>query len=202
MQGRAEHAGEVKIAPGMGEITRLLDEVRAGDRAARERFFSRVYDELDQLARRRLSRESPLTMLDAPGLVHEVYLRLQQQPELPGQDRRSFLAYASRVMRSVIIDYVRCRRAQRHGGGQRMLTLNTGVAEQALTEPELDHLGDALEALARIDERAHWIVEMRYFGGMEIEEIADFLGISPATVKRDWQKARAFLLHSLREATT
>jgi RNA polymerase sigma factor (TIGR02999 family) len=180
----------------MGDITQLLVDIRTGDQAAREALFSRIYTELQQLARRRLGGDA-LTMLDAPGLVHETWLKLVQQRELPGQDRRSFLAYASRVMRSVIIDYVRSRRAERNGGGHRNLTLNTGVANQSFTEPQLAALGDALDELARVDERAHSVVEMRYFGGMEIEEIADFLATSPSTVKRDWQKARAFLLHSM-----
>jgi RNA polymerase sigma factor (TIGR02999 family) len=181
----------------MGDITTLLDQVRSGVSGARERFFASIYAELDQLARRQLGRD--LTTLDAPGLVHEVWLRLEQQREIPGQNRRMFLAYASRAMRSVIIDYVRSRSAERHGGGRNKLTLTTGLADQVFAEPELEALGDALDTLARVDERAHWVVEMRYFGGMEIEEIADVLEISPATVKRDWQKARAFLLHSLRE---
>ena len=184
----------------MGEITELLDQARQGDTSARERFFTRVYSELDRLAKRHLSGQSPLTMLDGPGLVHEVYLRLAQQESLPGSDRAAFLAYASRVMRSVIIDYVRSRNAQRRGGGQRMLTLNTGVADQSFSEPQLESLGDALESLERIDERAHRVVEMRYFGGLEIEEIASFLDVSPATVKRDWTKARAYLMHSMNHA--
>jgi RNA polymerase sigma factor (TIGR02999 family) len=183
----------------MGEITVLLDKVRGGDGAARERFFERIYAELDRLAKRHLSRQAPLTMLDGPGLVHEVYLRLTQQEALPGTDRAAFLAYASRVMRSVIIDYVRARSAERRGGGQRMMTLNTGVADQSFDEPQLELLGDALESLERIDERAHRVVEMRYFGGLEIDEIAVFLAISPATVKRDWTKARAYLLHTMRD---
>ena len=108
------------------------------------------------------------------------------------------MAYASRVMRSVIIDYVRAREAERRGGGLKMLTLNTGIEARALTEPDLLSLGDALDSLQRIDDRAHWVVEMRYFGGMEIEEIAEVLEISPATVKRDWQKARAYLLQFIR----
>lgn len=181
----------------MGEITVLLDQARTGDQAARERFFTRVYSELDRLARRHLSRQSPLTMLDGPGLVHEVYLRLANQETLPGTDRAAFLAYASRVMRSVVIDYVRSRNAERRGGGQRMVTLNTGVADQTFTEPQLESLGDALESLERIDERAHRVVEMRYFGGLEIDEIASFLDVSPATVKRDWTKARAYLMHTM-----
>lgn len=181
----------------MGDITQLLDQARRGDAGARERFFSSIYAELDRLARSRLRRDDRYTLLDAPGLVHEVYLRLHQQAQLPGPDRRSFLAYASRVMRSVIIDHVRTRASDRRGGGCEMLTLNTGIADRPLGEPDLLALGDALESLQRIDERAHWVVEMRYFGGMEIEEIADFLEISAATVKRDWQKARAYLLHAL-----
>jgi RNA polymerase sigma factor (TIGR02999 family) len=183
----------------MGEITALLDQARQGNSASRERFFSRVYAELDRLAKSHLSRQSQLTMLDAPGLVNEVYLRLAQQDDLPGSDRSAFLAYASRVMRSVVIDYVRARAAERRGGGQRMLTLNTGVAEQSFAEPQLEALGDALESLERVDERAHRVVEMRYFGGLEIEEIAVFLDISAATVKRDWTKARAYLLHTMRD---
>src|SRR5688500_2727653 len=184
----------------MGEITVLLDEARHGDEAARERFFTRVYAELDRLARRHLSGQAQLTMLDGPGLVNEVYLRLTQQDSLPGADRAAFMAYASRVMRSVVVDYVRSRNAQRRGGGQRMLTLNTGVAEQVFSEPQLESLGDALESLERIDGRAHRVVEMRYFGGLEIEEIATFLDVSPATVKRDWTKARAYLMHSMNNA--
>jgi RNA polymerase sigma factor (TIGR02999 family) len=186
----------------MGEVTQLLDQARQGDAASRERFFARMYAELDQLAKRQLSRQARLTMLDAPGLVHEVYLRLSQQEALPGSDRRAFMAYASRVMRSVIIDYVRSRNADRHGGGQQKLTLNTGVANQNFSEPQLESLGDALESLERIDERAHRVVEMRYFGGMEIEDIAEFLSISPATVKRDWTKARAFLLNAMNDPTS
>jgi RNA polymerase sigma factor (TIGR02999 family) len=181
----------------MGEITQLLDAARQGDNIARERFFAQVYVELDRLAKSKLAGKAQLTMLDAPGLVHEVYLRIAQQQSLPGSDRRAFLAYASRVMRSVIIDYVRSRKAERHGGGQQMITLSTGIVEQVFAEPQLESLGDALEALEKIDERAHRVVEMRYFGGMEIDEIAAFLEISPATVKRDWTKARAFLLHSM-----
>lgn len=181
----------------MGEITQLLDRARHGDPAARERFFASVYAALDQLARRKIGRPGRFTMLDAPGLVHEVYLRIAQQADLPGNDRRTFLAYASRVMRSVIIDYVRSRRAERHGGDCDVVTLNTGIAGQSFQEPDLLALGDAMESLQRVDERAHWVVEMRYFGGMEIEEIAEFLSISPATVKRDWQKARAYLLQAI-----
>jgi RNA polymerase sigma factor (TIGR02999 family) len=182
----------------MGVVTQLLDQARAGDANARTQLFSHLYAELDRLARTHLTRNSPMTLIDAPALIREVYLRLNQQAELPGDDRRAFLAYASRAMRSVIVDYLRARAADRRGGGMRPVTLNTAVENQSFTDPQLESLDDALKSLERIDERAHCIVEMRYFGGMEIEEIAQFLDVSPATVKRDWQKARAYLLHSLR----
>lgn len=184
----------------MGAVTQLLDEARRGSSAAQQELFTHLYAELDRLARSHLSRSAPLTLIDAPALIRELYLRLEQQPQWPGADRRTFMGYASRAMRSVIIDYVRARGADRRGGGQAVLTLNTAVENQSFTHPQLEALDDALQSLARIDERAHRVVEMRYFGGMEIEEIASFLDISAATVKRDWQKARAYLLHALSPA--
>jgi RNA polymerase sigma factor (TIGR02999 family) len=199
MVDRALSAGSAisSIIQRVGEITQLLDQARGGDSESRERFFSRMYAELDGLARHHLDRPERVTVLDAPALVHEVYQRRAQQGELPGQDRTAFLGYASRIMRSVVIDYVRSRNAQRHSGDVQIVTLKTGIAGRLAPEPDLLALGAAMESLARIDERAHWVVEMRYFGGMEVEEIAQFLGISRATVKRDWQRARAFLLETM-----
>jgi RNA polymerase sigma factor (TIGR02999 family) len=185
----------------MGSVTQLLDQARAGDTQAQQELFAQLYGELDRLARSHLSRNAPMTLIDAPGLIREVYLRLGAQAALPGSDRRAFLAYASRAMRSVIVDYLRARTADRRGGGMRPMTLTTAVEDQPLTDPQLESLDDALKSLERIDERAHRVVEMRYFGGMEIEEIAGFLEISPATVKRDWQKARAYLMHELGTAS-
>jgi RNA polymerase sigma factor (TIGR02999 family) len=185
----------------MGPVTQLLESVRRGEAGAQQQLFAQLYGALDRLARSHLARNAPMTLIDAPGLIREVYLRLGQQAEMPGRDRRAFLAYASRAMRSVIIDYVRARGAARRGGGERQLTLNTAVGNQAFDEPQLESLDDALKSLERVDERAHRIVEMRYFAGMEIEEIAEFLEISAATVKRDWQKARAFLLQALSPQT-
>jgi RNA polymerase sigma factor (TIGR02999 family) len=181
----------------MGPITQLLENARHGDPAAQQALFTHLYGELNRLAHSHLARNAPMTLIDAPALVREVYLRLDAQPVLPGSDRRTFLAYASRAMRSVIVDYLRARGAERRGGNARLLTLNTAAENQVFTDPQLDSLDDALQSLERIDERAHRVVEMRYFGGMEIEEIAAFLDISAATVKRDWQKARAYLLHVL-----
>lgn len=180
-----------------GEITQLLDQARLGDVDAHERFFDRIYGELDRLARQHLSRQPRMTMLDPPGLVREAYLRIARQEALPGHDRNSFMAYASRAMRSVIVDYLRSRGAARHGGGAEKLEITAGMDLALSPDTQLDSLGDALESLERVDERAHRVVEMRFFGGMDVADIADFLAISPATVKRDWLKARAFLLHAI-----
>lgn len=181
----------------MGEITQLLDDARRGNSDSRDLFFTRIYTELDRLARQHLSRQSQMTMLDAPGLVREAYLRIARQESLPGRDRNAFLAYASRTMRSVIVDYLRSRSAARNGDGAQKLSLDATTELPGLSDPHLDTLGDALESLERIDERAHRVVEMRFFAGMDIDSIAGFLSISPATVKRDWLKARAFLLHAI-----
>jgi RNA polymerase sigma factor (TIGR02999 family) len=184
----------------MGEITQLLDHARQGDKAALERFYARIYGELNAVARSQLARQSPLTLIDAPSLVNEVYLRINRQESLPGHDRGTFLGYAARVMRSIIVDYVRARGAERRGGDQLRVTLATNVEKQEFIELEFDTLCAELEALERVDERAFRVVELRFFGGMEIEEIAQFLHTSPATVKRDWTKARMFLRHRLADA--
>jgi RNA polymerase sigma factor (TIGR02999 family) len=181
----------------LGDITRLLEGAWGGDPGAREALFERVYPELNVLARQRLRQAAGLTLLDASSLVHEVYLRLTRQQEVPAGGRRIFFAYASKVMRSVMLDYIRERRALKRGGGEPVVTLHTGDALVDARRPDVEALDLALQELAQIDERSHQIVEMRYFGGLSIEEISDALDVSPATVKRDWQKARAFLFEAL-----
>jgi RNA polymerase sigma factor (TIGR02999 family) len=182
----------------MGDVTQLLEQAQEGDEGAHNRLFALIYAELQTLARSHLRRDQTFTLLDAPGLVHEVFLRLTQRAELPGRNRRMFLAYASSVMRSVVVDYVRGRGAAKRGGNLAPLTLTTSVAGVVFEEPEIEFLDVALRGLERLDERAHRVVEMRYFGGLGIEEIADVLGVSVATVKRDWQRARAYLYAELR----
>jgi RNA polymerase sigma factor (TIGR02999 family) len=180
-----------------GDITQLLEGARGGDAAARDQLFARVYDELNTLARQKLSRESTLTQIDAPSLVHEAYLRLQRQGELPGDNRRIFFAYASSVMRSVIVDYVRARNARKRGSGEKAMTLTGSEIAAEGPEPEIEALDSALKQLAKLDPRSHQVVEMRYFGGLSLEDIAESLGVALITVKRDWQKARAFLYTAL-----
>jgi RNA polymerase sigma factor (TIGR02999 family) len=182
----------------MGEITQLLDALTRGDAAAGERFYAVVYGELKKLAFGHLRGQATLTNLDAPSLVHETFMRLVQRGSLQVVNRRAFFGYASNVMRSVVIDYVRERAAQKRGGDIDFFTLNTGHAEDSFVGHEVDALHEALGQLLRIDERLHDVVEMRYFGGLSIEEVAEVMGVSTITVKRDWQKARAFLFRSIR----
>jgi RNA polymerase sigma factor (TIGR02999 family) len=186
----------------MEEVTQLLDAVRAGDKSAADQLFSTVYDELRSLARRRLARESTTT-LEPAVLVNEAYLRLCRQPDLPGRDRRAFFAYASGVMRSVIVDHVRARRSEKRGGDQDHLTLTSGLEhapamQDAIERSDAEALETALAELARVDARCAKVVELRFFGGMSEPEVADVLEVSVPTVQRDWSKARAFLMHSLK----
>jgi RNA polymerase sigma factor (TIGR02999 family) len=183
----------------MGDITELLDRVRRGEADARGELFTRVYAELAVIARARLADSSSLTQLDPQALVHEAYLRLGERADLPGDNRRAFYAYASGVMRSIVVDYVRERRAQKRGGGDVRVTLSTVDAETPQdAAPDVEALDAALRELAKIDARSHQVVELRYFGGLSIDEVSDVLELSPATVKRDWLKARAFLVATMR----
>ena len=180
-----------------GEVTDLLRRVSAGDMPARDSLYNRLYTELTQMARSHLARAGTLS-LDAPALLHEAYLRLAEQDGLPDANRHQFFSYASKVMRSVIIDYVRERRADKRGAGVAALTLNSGLVESALARHSIDDIESALVALEQIDARACRVVEMRYFGGLSESEIAGVLDVSLPTVKRDWRKARAFLYEQLR----
>lgn len=180
------------------QITRLLGAVARGDPPAREQFFSTVYTELKRLAGGHLRNQGTLTNLDATSLVHEVFIRFVQRGDLELGNRRIFFGYASQVMRSVIIDYVRERGAKKRGGEFTFETLVTGYAGDHFAFDEIEPLHEALNDLRRIDQRLHDVVEMRYFGGLSIEEVADVMGVSSVTVKRDWQKARAYLFQTLK----
>jgi len=177
----------------MPEITHLLRSASAGDRAAADEVVALLYDDLRRLARQRLRQSGDLT-LDATALVHESYLKLQRSAELDFPDRKHFLAYAARVMHSIVIDLVRARQSERRGGELQQVTFNTGIAELApQRDDEILRVHEALEELAAMDERLAQVVEMRYFGGLIESEIAEALGVTERTVQRDWQKARLFL---------
>jgi RNA polymerase sigma factor (TIGR02999 family) len=181
----------------LGDVTVLLERAHRGDVQANNELFASVYGELQRLARQKLARQAAFTNLNAASLVHEAYLCMVRQPEMPGANRRMFFAYAAGVMRSVIVDYVRRRAAQKRGAHEVHVTLTSNEAELELPAPDVEALDDALKQLAEIDARAHQVVELRYFAGLALEEIAETLELSLATVKRDWQKARAFLYKAL-----
>lgn len=161
---------------------------------ASQELFGLLYRELRQLAHARLRRNEPVTLLDTTALVHETYLRVAKAGRLEIADRSQFLAYAAHVMRSIVVDFVRQRRAERRGGDQERVVLDTGAAN-ALRSPEeeIERVSDALDELAKVDERLVKVVEMRYFAGLSDEEIAGALGVNERTVRRDWQKARLIL---------
>ena len=182
----------------MGELTELLQGLRAGDGGTVDRVFVLTYRELHELAHQRLRRTHPITVLDTTSLVHECYLRLVRLGQLNATDRAHFLAYAARVMRSIIVDTIRNRLAQRRGGGELHVTLGTDVADSvAASEQEALRVDEALQELAKLDERLVKVVEMRYFVGLSPEEIADALGVTSRTIRRDWEKARLWLARAL-----
>ena len=182
----------------MGEFTELLAAAGRGDDGAVGRLIQATYPELRELARSRLRRQGRVTVLDTTGLVHECYLRLERSEGLALSSRPHFLGYAARTMRSIVVDFARERAAQRRGGDQLKVTLNTGLHESAdADEDQVLRVNEALDELAGIDERLARVVEMRYFAGLTEEEIAAALGVTDRTVRRDWQKARLLLLASL-----
>jgi RNA polymerase sigma factor (TIGR02999 family) len=183
----------------MSDLTELLVAVRTGDNDALNRLLALLYDDLRQLAHARLKRSEPITVLDTTALVHESYLRLIKSGGLNVTDRAHFLRYAARTMRSIIVDLVRQRRSERHGGLAQHVTLNTDIADGAqASEEEIIRISDALDDLAHADARLVQVVEMRYFAGLTEEEIASSLDITDRTVRRDWQKARLLLMAALK----
>jgi len=176
------------------QLTVLLASARNGDKDAAGAAYSLLYDELRRLARAKLRPHQSMTLLDTTSLVHESYLRLVGADALPVEDRHHFFAYAARVMRSVIVDMARARLAERRGGDAEHVALDTGVADSTpAPENEVLRIHEALETLAQADEAMAQVVEMRYFGGMTELEIAEALGSSERTVRRQWQKARLLL---------
>ena len=156
--------------------------------------FGALYQELRQIAHSRLRNSADFTLLNTTALVHESYLRFLQNEGLCFEDRARFLAYASRVMRSVVVDFVRERQSARRGGGNVAVTLDSAIAE-VVPQPEAEVLGvhAALEELEKAEPRLAQVVEMRYFAGLTEAEIAESIGVTERTVRRDWDKARLLL---------
>jgi RNA polymerase sigma factor (TIGR02999 family) len=178
----------------MTEITRLLQCAATGDAAARKALFAAAYPVLEKLARARLRDGGRNTLLDTRGLVHESYLRYVQGGELRAEDRRAFFAFASQVMRSVIVSSARERAAEKRGSGRRPLTLSSQMADELPAgEDEILRVHEALESLEQADARLAQVVQMRYFGGYSEREVAEALEVTERTVQRLWLKARLML---------
>ena len=179
-------------------ITLLIHRANQGDGVALNEIFATLYPELRALARSRLRRNATFTLLETTGLLHESYLRLVKLGQLNVESRAHFLAYAARTMRSIVVDFARQRIAQRHGGGQPDAQLDTEVLYERPGEEEVLRVHEALSDLAKVDERLVRMVEMRYFGGLTEEEVAAAMGVSPRTVRREWEKARIMLAVALK----
>lgn len=177
------------------EITRLLGRWREGDHAAFDHLFRVLYGELRQLAQSYVSQEREGHTLQGTALVHEAYLRLLGQSQVDWQDRGHFFAVAARAMRRILVDHARREKALKRGGGEKV-ALDTELVI-GVGGPDFEALDAALEKLGQLDPRRTKVVELRFFGGMKEDEIARHLGISPATVRRDWSVARAWLYREL-----
>jgi RNA polymerase sigma factor (TIGR02999 family) len=186
--------------PRMAELTHLLEAVRAGDAGAMDEVFTLTYRELREMAHQRLHRSNRVTSLDTTALVHECYLRLVRLGQLQTRDRNHFLGYAARVMRSIVVDFVRQRLAKRRGGGELRVTLGTDITDStAVSEEQIVRVDEALQELSVLDPRLVEVVEMRYFAGFTVEQIAAARGVTTRTIRRDWQKARLLLFSALQK---
>ncbi|HEY6342961.1 MAG TPA: sigma-70 family RNA polymerase sigma factor [Bryobacteraceae bacterium] len=180
------------------EITTLLKAWGSGDQAALDRLAERVYGELRVMARRHMKNERPDNTLQTTGLVHEVYIRLVGTTKIEWHERAQFFAMAARMMRRILVDAARARMSHKRGG----LAVKVNLDETAVLSPGPDRsilaLDEALVAFSQVAPRQARVVELRYFGGLTEEEIVEALNISPRTVRRDWDLARAWLLRELR----
>jgi RNA polymerase sigma factor (TIGR02999 family) len=179
------------------EISLLLDQYRDGRADAFERLMELVYDDLRRLAAWQLQAERPGHTLQPTALVHEAYLKLAGQNPVEWQNKAHFFALAAQVMRHILVDHARAKGRDKRGGGQVSVALDEALKLSHPSEPGLVELDEALNMLARQDARKSRIVELRYFGGLSIEETADALGISPTTVRREWTLAKAWLRREL-----
>jgi RNA polymerase sigma factor (TIGR02999 family) len=192
-------ASELKnVRPRPDEITIMLKAWSSGQREIADKFIPIVYEELRRQARRFLRRERGNHTLETAALVHEVYIRLVDQKDINWQSRAHFFGVAAEMMRRILVNYAVNRNRQKRGGGVPKITLDEKIQVGQLDrDVDLIALDEALGRLEKLDARQARIVELRYFGGLSIEETSEVLGISPATVKRDWNMARTWLRSEL-----
>ena len=180
------------------EVTDLLVKWGRGDKAALDELVPLVQEELHHLARRYIARERPGHTLQTTALVNEAYLRLVKQEKVQWQDRAHFFAVSARVMRHILVDYARSRGYAKRGGAAHRVTLDEAVAVSSDQAADLVALDEALKSLSEIYPRRSQVVELRYFGGLNNEEVAEVLRVSTKTVERDWRYAKAWLYDELR----
>jgi len=175
------------------EVTQLLRDWSNGDKAALDKLMPLVYEELRRLAHHHMGREHPGHSLQTTAIVNEAYLQLIDQRNVQWQNRAHFFGIAAHLMRRFLAGYARSRHCAKRGGGARQVSLDEAMIVSEERAADMVALDDALNSLAQIDERKSQIVEMRFFGGLSIEETAEVLGVSPGTVMRDWTLAKAWL---------
>ena len=181
----------------LGDVTVLLKALRAGDADAAEKLLPLVYTELHRLAKSYMRRERPDHTLQPTALINEAYLRLAKE-NVDWQSREHFIGLAAHVMRHVLVDYARAHRAEMRGGNQQRVEMRDDLAIAPERLEEVLQIDEALGRLGKKNARQARVVELRYFGGLSVEQIGDLLGIAPRSVKRDWALARIWLLRELR----
>ena len=184
-------------APSTQEVTEMLVAWSNGDESALERLIPLVHDELHRLAHRYMNQERPGHMLQTTALVNEAYLRLVDSSHVRWQNRAHFFAVSAKLMRRILVDFARSRNYLKRGGNAVQVSLDKVFAIMPEQDPDVVALDEALNALAAIDERKSRVVELRFFGGLNIEETAEVLKVSPDTVMRDWRLAKLWLLREL-----
>lgn len=184
------------------EVTQLLLRWSDGDKLALEALIPLVYDELYRLARVYMNRERPGHTLQITALVNEAYLRLVNWKEARWENRSHFYGVAAQLMRRILVDFARARNYEKRGGGMRQVEFDELAGLPLRRDADFVALDDALKGLAEIDSRKSRIVEMRFFGGLSVEEVAEVLDISPRTVMREWNLARAWLFRELRQVNS
>jgi RNA polymerase sigma factor (TIGR02999 family) len=179
------------------EVTRLLAAMNDGDRSAFDELLPIIYDELRRMASYYMRGQPADHTLQTTALIHEAYLKLAAQPDKQWQNRTHFFAVAAQAMRHVLVDYARSKGAVKHGGQVQKVELEEAAFVSAGRAAEVVALDEALTALAGVDPRKSQVVELRYFGGLSVEETAEALQVSPETIKRDWRLAKLWLMREL-----
>src|SRR5205814_5023984 len=185
------------MAQNSHEVTQLLIQWSNGDKAALDKLMPLIYEELRQLARHYMNRERAGHTLQTTALVNEAYLRLINRKQVHWQNRAHFFAIAAHLMRSILVDHARSHAYAKRGGDARKITIDEAMSVSQERAAEVVALDDVLKQLANFDHQQSRIVELRFFGGLTIDETAVVLGLSPATIKREWSTARAWLYHEL-----